>query len=226
MEHITKNNHVLCENCQLYSSPNKSLKAHVSVLQECAGEKTLDLHLKNEMQILNFKLRVPCQKTIPYDFLIAAKTPEAKYLPAFGHACSPVKLDVQRCRRGLWIRGEKSLWVKFSLQCGLFCVQEVSYNISVTNWNCLQLPLPFQLWCFFPLDIVLVVCIPHLVVAVTRREECWVFTTPLTAPPSLWELSLQQKVWRIGKETCSHPVQLWKLLWMQIISSFIESIFC
>lgn len=124
---------------------------------------------------------------------------------------------------GTWIWGEMSLWVKFSLQCGLFCTQEVSYNISNTNWNCLQLPLPFQLWCFsFSLGIVFVVYI--LVVAITQREECWVFTAPFTLSPSLWELSLQQKLWKAGKETCSHSVQLWKLLWMQI--SCIESIFC
>jgi len=41
---------------------------------------------------------------------------------------------------------EGKMWVKSSLQCSLFCMQEVSYNISITNGNCLQLPLPFQLW--------------------------------------------------------------------------------
>lgn len=118
-----------------------------------------------------------------------------------------------------------SLWVKFSLQCGLFSTQEVSYNISNTNWNCLQLPLAFQLWwVFFSLGIVFVLYIPHLLVAITQREECRVFTVAFTVSPPLWELSLQQKLWRAGKETCSHSVQLWKLLWMQI--SFIESSLC
>jgi len=53
----------------------KSFTADLSVLQERAGKETLDLHLKNEMQILNFQLRLPCQKRVLYIFLMAAKTP-------------------------------------------------------------------------------------------------------------------------------------------------------
>lgn len=60
----------------------------------------------------------------------------------------------------------------------------------------------------------------------SERRILGLYCTTFTVPPLLWELSLQQKVWRIGKETCSHSVQLWKSLWMQIICSFTESIFC
>lgn len=179
------------------------------------------------MQILNLQLHLPSQKMIPYNFPIAAKTQKGKYLPAFGRACSPVKQsECAEMQTGtLYWRGKKfvgevqpTMW--FVLHAGGF-LQYQYHKLKLLTTS-----PPFQLRCFFPLDVVLVVYIPHLLVAVTQREECRVFAVPLTVPPSLWELSLQQKVWRIGKETCSHSVQLWKLLWMQIISGFIESVFC
>lgn len=61
------------------------------------------------MQILNLQLHLPCQKMTLYNFLIAAKTPEGRYLPNFGCACSPVKQSgIAELQAGtLDVRGKK-----------------------------------------------------------------------------------------------------------------------
>lgn len=120
---------------------------------------------------------------------------------------------------GKWVCGWSSAYNAVCLAHRRFLTISVTQTEIAYNFPCLS---NFDV--FVSLGAVFVVYIPHLVVAIAWREECWVFTVPFTPWPSLWELSLQQKLWRAGKETCSHSVQLWKLLCMQI--SFTECIFC
>lgn len=120
---------------------------------------------------------------------------------------------------GKWVCGWSSAYSAVCFARRRFLTISLTQTEIAYNFPCLS-----NFDGFFSLGIGGFVYISHLVVAIIQREECWVFTVPSTVSPPLWELSLQQKLWRAGKEMCSHSVQLWKLIWMQI--SFIESIFC
>lgn len=194
-------------NC--HSSLNKSFKANISVLQDCAGEKSLKSSFKKWDANFKFAAIRSLPENDPLPFPNSRLNTKKEILANLWTGL--LKSECVDMQTGtLDLRGNE-LVGEVQLQCGLFSTQEVSYNISNTNWNCLQLPLLSNFDGFFSLGIVFVVYIPHLVVAITQREECWVFTVPVTPSPSLWELSLQQKLRRAGKETCSHSCPVMKI---------------
>lgn len=82
----------------------------------------------------------------PYNFLIAAKTPEGRYLPSFGCACSPVKQSgIAELQAGTSdVRGKKFVGkvqptVRFVLRfLRLFLAISVSQTEIVYNLPCLS----------------------------------------------------------------------------------------
>lgn len=156
------------------------------------------------------------------NFLVAAET-QRKILASL---CVPLFSNKSSwiCRgtdRNFEFEEKKSVW---SSACSVICSVCMRFlTISVPQNEITGKLLCLSILMLFGCRFICVYLCP--LVAVTLGEECWVFTVVFTVLPSLWELSLQQKVPMIRKEMCSHSSQLWQLLWTQIISSFIENFF-
>lgn len=161
------------------------------------------------MQILSLQLDVPCQIMIPYNFLIASITPKRKYLPAVGYVCSPMKQsECAEMQMGtLYLRGKTfvgSTYNAVCFACRRFLTISQCHKLKLLTTSPAFPTLMFfsfiySFSCVYPTSH----CGSH-----SERRILGLYCTTFTVPPLLWELSLQQKVWRIGKETCSHSVQL------------------
>lgn len=155
------------------------------------------------------------------NFLIAAETQRKIITNLCVHLFSNKSSFAEIQTETLNLRGKKSLWSSvYSVIC-FVCMRFLTISVSQNEITCKLLCL--SILTLFGCRFICIYLCP--IVSVSLGEECWVFTVVFTVLPSLWELSLQQKAPMIRKEMCSHSSQLWQLLWMQIISSFIEIFF-
>lgn len=157
---------------------------------------------------------------IQKNFLIAAETQRKIITNLCVHLFSN-KSSFAEIQTETEFEGKKSVWSSaYSVIC-FACMRFLTISVSQSEITCKLLCL--SILTLFGWRFICIYLCP--IVAVTPGEKCWVFTVVFTVLPSLWELSLQQKAPVIRKEMCSHSSQLWQLLWMQIISSFIENFF-